>query len=396
MRDEPQSTPWATRPLATVARLTMGQAPPGEAYNDHGEGYALIAGAGDLGPVFPSPKKWTTVAPRVCDKDDIIVCVRATIGDTNWADRPYCLGRGVAGVRAGGDIDRRFLAYWIQANADYLRARGRGSTFLQISKEDLSQLPVPVPKLDEQRRIVARIEEAMQQVDEVQLLHTANLATSHALLPALLKEQFAAISGTSESATIGGITVESRYGTSEKCSPDDAGTPVLRIPNVADRRCNLNDLKYLPHTIDADNSLALVPGDVLVVRTNGSPELVGRCAVVPKLDRVFGYASYLIRLRLDQSRARPSFVSYYLSSTFGRDQIARLRRTSAGQYNINGTAIASIELPLPPVDVQDAMVARMDRIDAAVRDVRARLEAQAERDVLLPPAILAKAFAGEL
>ena len=83
-------------PLKFFAEIIMGQAPKGETYNEHGDGLQLIAGAADLGRLSPKPKKWTNAPTKVGKRGDIIVCVRATIGDLNWADASYCYGRGVA------------------------------------------------------------------------------------------------------------------------------------------------------------------------------------------------------------------------------------------------------------------------------------------------------------
>src|SRR5438552_1436542 len=86
--------------LGAVAQVIMGQAPPGSTYNEEQEGIPLIAGAGDLGDISPRPDLWTTAPTQVCQSGDIIFCVRATIGVMNWANKEYCLARGVAAIRA--------------------------------------------------------------------------------------------------------------------------------------------------------------------------------------------------------------------------------------------------------------------------------------------------------
>jgi type I restriction enzyme S subunit len=140
----------------------MGSAPPSSAYNETGNGTPMIAGAGDFRETYPQPKKWTTETTRLAQKGDLIICVRATIGDLNWADRDYCLGRGVAGIRAkpgAGDI--RYVARVIEARKRELSKLGTGSTFLALRKADLESFEIPVPEtLDEQRRIAAILDKA--------------------------------------------------------------------------------------------------------------------------------------------------------------------------------------------------------------------------------------------
>jgi len=147
--------------LGEVAHVAMGSAPPGQSYNGIGEGFPLIAGAGDYGEKFPEPKKWTTAPTRVTEIGDLIVCVRATIGDLNWADKKYCLGRGVAGLRPKkGKLDINFAAHYINAKKNDLAKLGTGSTFLAVRRADLEEFPIPLPPLVEQKRIAAILDKA--------------------------------------------------------------------------------------------------------------------------------------------------------------------------------------------------------------------------------------------
>lgn len=147
--------------LGEVAHVAMGSAPPSLSYNSIGEGLPLIAGAGDYGEKYPVPKKWTIAPTRVTEIGDLIVCVRATIGDLNWADKKYCLGRGVAGLRPKkGKLDINFAAHYINAKKNDLAKLGTGSTFLAVRRADLENFPIPLPPLPEQNRIAAILDKA--------------------------------------------------------------------------------------------------------------------------------------------------------------------------------------------------------------------------------------------
>ncbi len=150
-----------TVPLKDVCQISMGQAPDGSSYNDLGEGFPLIAGAGDFGPLSPKPKKFTTEPTRVSEVDDVILCIRATIGDLNWSDKAYCLGRGVAGLRPDGNkLDKHYLWHWLTSQKDFLFSQGTGSTFKQISRSTIDDLQIPLPPLPEQKRIAAILDKA--------------------------------------------------------------------------------------------------------------------------------------------------------------------------------------------------------------------------------------------
>lgn len=151
---------WPMVKLGDVCQITMGQAPSGSFYNEKGQGYALIAGAGDFGQKKPIPKKYTTKASKLSKLGDIILCIRATIGDLNWSDKEYCLGRGVAGLRGKESLDQGFLWHCLNYNRNALSSKGTGSTFKQISRNHIEELIIPLPPIEEQRRIADILDKA--------------------------------------------------------------------------------------------------------------------------------------------------------------------------------------------------------------------------------------------
>lgn len=147
--------------LSDVCAISMGQAPKGTSYNTEGIGYPLLAGAGDFGDATPEPSKYTDAPTKLSNPGDVVLCIRATIGDRNWSDGAYCLGRGVAGLRGDqGKLDQHYLWHWLGHVAPVLRSKGRGATFLQVSKADIASLQIPLPPLTEQKRIAAILDAA--------------------------------------------------------------------------------------------------------------------------------------------------------------------------------------------------------------------------------------------
>lgn len=146
--------------LSDVCEIIMGQAPAGDAYNDKEEGYPLVAGAGDFGPLFPSAKKHTTEASKLSRKGDIILGIRASIGAKVLSDKEYCLGRGVAGLRPSQQLDSRYLWHWLEEVRMELLSKGRGATFLQVNRKDIQELQIPLPPPAEQKRIAGILDVA--------------------------------------------------------------------------------------------------------------------------------------------------------------------------------------------------------------------------------------------
>jgi type I restriction enzyme, S subunit len=180
--------------LKDVCSIAMGQAPPGSSYNDNGHGLPLIAGAGDLGMLHPNPSRHTTAASRRSKRGDIILCIRATIGDRNWSDKEYCLGRGVAGLSADPErLDRRYLWHWLGVSRYELARHGRGSTFKQVNRAAIEEHEIPLPTksdgtpdIDEQRRIASILDMA----DTIRRQRQEAIRLSEELLRSAFLEMF--------------------------------------------------------------------------------------------------------------------------------------------------------------------------------------------------------------
>ena len=295
-----------------------------------------------------------------------------------------------------GVLDPWYLAYYLSSETDNISALAGKTTFKEVSRKKLRSFSIPVPSLGEQHRIVARLKECMERVDEIRALRAQISLAETALLPSSLASTFVSLKTEYPGVAIGECLVESRYGTSRRCDAPSTATPVLRIPNVSQGRLSFDDLKYCELDDKELKRHRLRNGDILVVRTNGSPDIVGRCAIYAEGGRPFAFASYLIRLRIDRDKADPNFLAFFLTSTMGRDAIAGIRRTSAGQYNVNSENLRGIVVPLPPLSIQKETTERLIEERAVVRAIVECQSVRAAEIEQLTSSVLRKAFAGEL
>jgi type I restriction enzyme S subunit len=162
-------------------------------------------------------------------------------------------------------------------------------------------------------------------------------------------------------APLGVALEEVKYGTSAKCGAQQPGlVPVLRIPNIASGRLDLREVKWTSFTEQEMENYAVRPGDLLLVRTNGNPDYVGRGTLVQKLPFTpVAYASYLLRVRVDPGRLKPGFLSIVLQHPRIRAGLMHLIRSSAGNYNLSASGLESLRFPLPSQHLQDALVHRI-------------------------------------
>lgn len=150
-----------------------------------------------------------------------------------------------------------------------------------------------------------------------------------------------------------------QYGTSEKASSNGPGVSVIRIGNVKDGELDLSRLKYVSLPKKSLDGLLLNHGDILLIRTSGSRDLVGTSAVFHS-EGEFVFASYLIRLVINDKLAIPEFVSWFLNSPSGRQQVNAVSRQIM-MNNINTGELRGLHIPLPPLSVQKQIMDRVDK-----------------------------------
>lgn len=137
---------WAVKTLSQIADITMGQSPAGETYNDNGIGTLFFQGSTDFGWLFPTPRQYTTSPARMAKKGDILLSVRAPVGDMNIANADCCIGRGLAALNSKSGSDG-FLFYVMKYFKQVFdRRNAEGTTFGSMTKDDLHSLQVVCPE----------------------------------------------------------------------------------------------------------------------------------------------------------------------------------------------------------------------------------------------------------
>ena len=143
--------------------IVMGQSPPSSSYNKEGKGMPFIQGAAEFGHVYVRPQMSTTKPLKIAKKDDIIISVRAPVGDVNIAPFELCIGRGVSAIRPNKEkVDVFFLYYRMSTAKKDLERLGGGAVFRAITKNTLKNFQITLPPLEEQKKI----SEILRTIDE--------------------------------------------------------------------------------------------------------------------------------------------------------------------------------------------------------------------------------------
>lgn len=156
---------WTRATLDECCEVVSGQSPPGETYNEVGDGLPFYQGKAEFGDLYPTPRKWCTQPTKTALGGDVLISVRAPVGPTNLASEVCCIGRGLAALRPRQGMRTRFVLYQMRASEGELAGIATGSTFSAVSSQQLKSHSLVVAPTDEQDRIVAEIEKQFTRLD---------------------------------------------------------------------------------------------------------------------------------------------------------------------------------------------------------------------------------------
>lgn len=144
---------------------------------------------------------------------------------------------------------------------------------------------------------------------------------------------------------------------------DEGGViAVLRIPNIQEGHINFDDLK---HISAKKGNGELHKNDIVMVASNGNPDLVGRSALVTEKEKGMRFASFLVRLKFDDSKLLPQYAHLFLLTPIFKRELRRKIATTSGIYNLRKDHIEKIKIPLPPLTIQKQIFERLDKIAEA-------------------------------
>ena len=169
---------WESLQLNKIAGLVMGQSPSSDSYNTEGEGMPFFQGKSDFGKVNPKIRMYCKSPKKLAHKNDILLSVRAPVGDVNIAEGTCCIGRGLAAISGQKEKSySKYIYYYLIWKKKELENIGVGSTFKAIGKKDIEKILIPLPPLDIQKKIAtaldtanALIEKRKEQIEKLDLL----------------------------------------------------------------------------------------------------------------------------------------------------------------------------------------------------------------------------------
>lgn len=347
---------WNIMKLSEVAEIVMGQSPDSSSYNDTEDGVAFFQGKTEFGRINPVVKKWCNNPTKISKPLDILISVRAPVGDVNINNIEACIGRGLGAIRATSSSNYKYLYYAIQKYNNQLKKASQGSTFEAINSNDLKGLKLPIPHIDEQEKIALILSNVDEQIDNVDALIEKNKELKKGLMQTLLTK---GIGHTKFKTTeIGEIPEEWEVVKLGEVCDFKQGFQIPRSEQILE--CKEGYIRYLYITdFFSDNNKLFIkesrkyyyiePRDIAIANTGNSCGKAFRGATGVLSNNMF-------KIFNDKNRISDNYLWSYLNSDYYWNELSKYFNT-AGQPHVGHKNMSQLKIAIPNKLIEQEKIA---------------------------------------
>ncbi len=377
--------------LADVCEIIAGQSPVGSSYNDRGDGMEFHQGKKLFGEMqLQSSRVFTSQPTKIAEPGDILMSVRAPVGPANFTDRQICIGRGLAAIRVGDEVDKEYLFHFLRLNESKINGK-EGATFASINKSEIGEIELPLPSLAEQHRIVERLDGIFAQIDRASVLLEENIANTNALKQSLLAQAFDADSATHTHrlATLGAICLVRSSRRVLKSQWTKSGVPFYRgreitrlsRTGVADNELFISEKLYQSLLKSND---APAEGDIMLTAIG----TIGNSYVVRAADKFYFKDASVLWLR-----PNPEVNSLYLDLWLKSDAFKRQLEDNGTTVNtLTISKLQGLSIALPSLADQEKITLEVTRLLERSTKLSSTYKHKLQQLINLKQSLLAEAF----
>ena len=373
---------WQLLQLSALAEINAGQSPPSSTYNDEGLGLPFFQGKAEFGERYPIAVNWCSEPQSTSQPGDILVSVRAPVGDVNITPFECCIGRGLAAIKVNGHSLNLFIYNVLIHARQYLAAQGTGSTFESINKTTLRTIPIPLPPLAEQRAIAAYLDRETAQIDALiartqqlnALLREKRVALiSHAVTRGLDPAAERKDSGVEwlgeiprhwDVKRIRHVVQTSPKKSELRYTSGELEVSFLPMPAIGEQ--GALDLSEIKHVGDVyDGYTYFCDNDVIVAKITPCFEN-GKGAIARRLVNGIGFGTTELFVLRPGPDTHSDYIYYLTVSSRFRNIGTISMQGAAGQQRVTELFTKNYVLGFPPLPEQRAIAVYLDRETAQI------------------------------
>ena len=389
----PDGWEWKKLRDKVVCELIMGQSPLSDTYNSDGIGMPFFQGKTEFGEIYPTVSKYCTAPNKIAQIGDILLSVRAPVGPTNIANIECCIGRGLGAIRPNSkNTLTNYLLYFFRNFEIEISNKGKGSTFPAITKKELEEINIPLPPLEEQKRIVAKLDILFAKIDKAIALHQKNIDEVNVFMASVLNDIFVELEEKYSSKTVYDLCTKITDGTHSTPKYIDSGVPFLSVKNISQGVISFDDTKFI--SIDEHNLLSkrcnVEIDDILYTK-------VGTTGIAKVVDTDIEFSIFvsIALLKPKKDLIISMYFQHILNSPNCYEQ-SQSRTRGVANRNLVLNDIKQIFFPLPPLKTQQKVVLYLDKISQKMEKIKQIQKEKMESLKALKASILDQVFKGEL
>lgn len=371
-----EGTAIASRAIGDVTEHRTGTFDP-RTKPDQYFAYVDIAGIDRIGKSIASVKRIkgadapSRARKRIKAGDIVVSLVRPGLNAVAMVpselDGEIC-STGFCVLRATSDVLSEYLFYFLRSYRFLSEIAGglSGAMYPATSESKVRAVRLPMPAIDEQRRIV----DILKRADGIRRLRKHAHDTTRQLIPALFVDMFGdplanpnqlPIVPLKEVASIGSGVTKGR----KLKDVETVELPYLRVANVQDGHLDLSTMKTITIKKTEIEKYSVLPGDFLMTE-GGDPDKLGRGAIWTGDVALCLHQNHVFRVRCDQSRLTPEYLRSLVGSPYGKAYFLRVAKQTTGIASINKTQLGNFPVQLPPLAHQRAFLEKLAGVQSVI------------------------------
>ncbi len=309
------------------------------------------------------------------------------------------LGSTLRELRIFENVDEDFFQYFVSTKKNLYRQNKKGSAIPHLNKNLFYSTLLPLPPIDEQKRIVERLESLFSKLDKAKAL-AQNIIDNYELRRSSILHK--AFTGQLTNPDLNDWKIFSwescikkmQNGISKRNGDTGDEIIVLRLYDIKNNEINLSNARTISLNDKEQENYLLKINDLLMIRVNGSKDNVGKQLLIKSSDKL-AFCDHLIRIQyIDE--IFPKYMLYFSQCKDYKDYVLANIVSSAGQNTISRKGMTNLNIPIPNIDEQKEIVRILDGLLAKEQRTKELAEQVLQKIDLMKKAILARAFRGEL